>query len=172
MIDHSRARQWSRAAWSLAALFGSLPLAGKIFLGSFGFPGAAELSFVFFVVGTYLHIVGRRRFRALRDDALNLDRANRLAANGQTEEAIGVLTGAIRRSPRLWQAYQYRGELHLRRESWDAALRDFTEAIQLAPGEAHLYALRGQAHRMLGNDWSARGDAAAAEALERRLPRD
>jgi regulator of sirC expression with transglutaminase-like and TPR domain len=52
----------------------------------------------------------------------------------------------------LWQAFQYRGELYLRQQSFDAALQDLNEAIRLAPEEPHLYILRGQAHSLLGWD--------------------
>jgi tetratricopeptide (TPR) repeat protein len=146
----SRVRQWSRAAWGLSVLFGSLPLASKLFLGSWGFEGAAELAFLCLMLGTYLHILSRRRAKALRDSAAFLEQAMQMAAAGETEGAIGLLTKAIRLSPRLWQAYQYRGELYLRSDLPDAALQDFTEAIRLAPEEPHLHALRQQAQAANG----------------------
>jgi tetratricopeptide (TPR) repeat protein len=79
-----------------------------------------------------------------------LDQALQLAASGQMDEAIALLTQTIRLSPRLWQALQYRAELYLRQQSYDAALRDLDEAIRLAPEEPHLYILRGQAQSPLG----------------------
>jgi tetratricopeptide (TPR) repeat protein len=129
----------------MSLLFASLPLASKLFLGSWGFEGAAELAFLCLVLGTYLHILSRRGAKALRDSAAFLEQAIQLAATGEIDEAIGRLTKAIRLSPRLWQAYQYRGELYLRSDLPDAALQDFTEAIRLAPEEEHLHALRRQA---------------------------
>ena len=150
----------------MAALFASLPVAGKLLMGGWGFPGAEEIAFLCFVLGCYLHILGRRHFRAAKDDALLLEDALRLAADGQPGEAITVLTKSIGRSPRLWEAYQYRGELRLgQSEGWAAALADFTEAIRLAPKEPHLYALRGQTWILLGDEQSAQQDAATAEAL-------
>jgi tetratricopeptide (TPR) repeat protein len=139
-----RAKQWSRAAWALSALFASLPLSSKLFVGVWGFDGAAEISFLCLMLGTYLHFLSRRR-AAVRDGAAMMDQANQLARAGDTESAIALLTKAIRLNPRLWQAYQYRGELYLHRAQWEAAVRDFTEAIRLAPEEPHLYELRGQA---------------------------
>jgi regulator of sirC expression with transglutaminase-like and TPR domain len=50
----------------------------------------------------------------------------------------------------VWQAFQYRGELYLRQQAFDAALRDLNEAIRLAPEEPHLYVLRGQAQSLPG----------------------
>lgn len=149
MKDKSRARQWSHAAWAMAALFGSLPLVGKMASGVWGFDGAWELCFLSLAAGTYLHFLGRRS-SALRDDAAVLERALELASGGRTDDAIALLTKVIRRSPRLWQAYQYRGQLYLvRRESWEAALADFTAALELAPEEAHLRQLREEAENLL-----------------------
>jgi tetratricopeptide (TPR) repeat protein len=79
-----------------------------------------------------------------------LEQAIQLAVSGQMDEAIALLTETIRLNPQLWQAYQYRGELYLRQQSFDAALRDLNEAIRLAPDEPHLHILRGHAHSLLG----------------------
>jgi len=166
MRDRSRVLQWARATWGMAALFGSLPVASRIFLGSWGFPEAAELSFVCLTVGTYLEIRGRRRLKALRDDATALERALSLAAEGRTREAEAVLTKAVRISPKLWQAYQYRGQLRMHQpDFWSEALADFNEAIRLAPKEPHLYTLRSQVYDLLGDDSSARKDQETAVSL-------
>lgn len=86
---------------------------------------------------------------------------------------MSLLTQAVRQSPRFWQAYQYRGELYVRqRESWDAALQDFTEAIRLAPNESHLYELRAKVHSLLGDDRSAQRDSERAAALREPLRPD
>ena len=162
----SRMGRWARAAWGLALLFASLPIASRVLLGSWGFPEAAELSFLCLVAGAYLELSGRRRLRALRDDAAALEKALSLATEGRIEPAVAILTRAIRLSPRLWQAYQYRGQLRLREpETWDAALADFNEAIRLAPKESHLYALRSEAYRLLGDDAKSQKDSAMALAL-------
>lgn len=163
----SRMRQWSRAAWGLALLLVSLPVASRLLLGAWGFPEAGELAALCFMAGLYLEVLGRRRWRTLRDDAEALERALALAAQGRTEEAIARLTRALRVSPRLWQAYQYRGQLRLRQpESWEAALSDFGEAIRIAPRESQLYALRSQAFVVLGDEESARRDSETARALD------
>lgn len=164
-------RQWSRVAWGLAALLGSLPVVSLLFLGSWGFPEAAELAALCFLVGCYLEILGRRRWRTLRDDALVLERALSLGAEGRDQEAIALLTQALRISPRLWQAHQYRGQLRARRpETWQAALADLDQAIRLAPGEGHLYALRSQVFALLGDEVSARQDSETAETLGGAAP--
>jgi tetratricopeptide (TPR) repeat protein len=150
LTRQARARQWSRTAWAMALLFASLPVACRLFVGAWGFDGAFEVSCFCLVLGTYLHLLSRRSLPALPDAATLLDRAIRLALEGRTDRAILLLTEAIRLSPRLWQAFQYRGELYLLEpETVAAALDDFTEAIRLAPEEPHLYALREQAHRLL-----------------------
>ncbi len=170
MESRLRLRQWSRVAWGLAALLGSLPVVSWLFLGSWGFPEAAEFAVLCFLVGCYLEILSRR-WRTLRDDALVLERALSLAAEGREEEAIARLTRALRVSPRLWQAYQYRGQLRARRpETWRAALADLDEAIRLAPREGHLYALRSQVFELLGDEVSARNDSETAETLGGAAP--
>jgi tetratricopeptide (TPR) repeat protein len=78
-----------------------------------------------------------------------LDEASRLAAEGRIDRAIVQLSKTIRRNPRFWQAFQYRGELYLGLENSSLAIQDFTEAIRLAPNEAHLYVLRERACRLL-----------------------
>jgi tetratricopeptide (TPR) repeat protein len=140
-----RARQWSRASWALAALFASLPVSSRLFLGVWGFESAGGVAGLCLVAGTYLHILARRASGAIPDPAVMLDEALALARLGQVDEAIALLTEAIRLSPWVWQAYQYRGELYLSRQMLDRAAKDFSEAIRLAPNEPHLQVLLGQA---------------------------
>ena len=149
----------------MAVVFGSLPLASRIFLGGWGFDGAAEIGCLCLLVGVYFYIVSRR-FPGVPDPATILERAGQQASEGRGDRAIALLTEGIRLSPQLWQAFQYRGELYLRQgDQVDAALEDFSEAIRLAPGEAHLYLLRGHVHRLLGDESSSRSDYAQAAAL-------
>jgi tetratricopeptide (TPR) repeat protein len=156
----ARARQWSRTAWAMAVLFASLPVACRIFVGAWGFEGAFEVAGLCVVLGFYFHILGRRSLPAVPDDATLLDGAIRLAIEGRTGEGIRLLTEAIHLSPRLWQAFQYRGELYLLHpETLEAALHDFNEAIRLSPMESHLYVLREHAHRLLGDEAAARDDS-------------
>ena len=163
--NRARARQWSRTAFAMAAVFGSLPVASRIFLGGWGFDGAAEIGCLCLIAGAYFHIVSRR-FPAVPDPATILERAGERAASGQSDRAIALLTEGIRLSPEVWQAYQYRGELYLLQgEQAGAALQDFSEAIRLAPREQHLYLLRGRAYSLLGDEASARSDYASAAAL-------
>ena len=140
----SQARQWSRTAWAVGLLFGSLPLAGRLILGSWEFAGAAEIACLLLMLGAYFHIRSRR-YGTKPDPATLLDRASQFASSGRVDRAIASLTKSIRQSPKLWQAYQYRGELRLRLGDVALAAQDFSEAIRLAPSEPHLYVLRDQA---------------------------
>src|ERR1035438_1112126 len=79
--NRARARQWSRTAFAMAAVFGSLPLASRIFLGGWGFDGAAEIGCLCLIAGAYFHIVSRR-FPAVPDPATILERAGERAASG------------------------------------------------------------------------------------------
>jgi tetratricopeptide (TPR) repeat protein len=95
-----------------------------------------------------------------------LDQANQLAAAGRTDRALARLSEAIRLSPSFWQAFQYRGELHLMNQRAAAALDDFDQAISLAPGEPHLYVLRAHAHLALGDEAASVQDQETASSLE------
>ncbi len=159
------AKQWSRAAWALAILFASLPLSSRLFLGVWGFDTAAGIASLCLILGTYLHILSRRGSSSVPDPAQTLDQALQTARSGDIEEAAALLTEAIRLSPRLWQGYQYRGELSLSRNDLELALQDFSEAIRIEPNEPHLYLIRAQVHRLLGDDTSSRRDAGTAAAL-------
>ena len=162
----SRARQWCRAALALAFLFGSLPLAGKLFLGGWGFDGAPGIACLCLVAAAYLHFVGRERRQPIPDSAAMLDEAIRLAASGETDRGLALLDDALRLSPRLWQARQYRGQMRLGEpDAAESVLQDFTEAIRLAPDEPHLYILRSHVFTLLGQESSARADLEAAARL-------
>jgi cytochrome c-type biogenesis protein CcmH/NrfG len=164
-VDSSRAKQLSRTAWALAILFGSLPLVSRVLLGVWTFEGAAGIAILLVMLGAYFHFRGWRHLRTIPDYATLLDRANRKAREGTNEAAIALLTKAIRLNPRLWQAFQYRGELYLWLQNSTAALADFAEAIRLAPKEPHLFMLRAEAYRHLGDEASATKDCEAASEL-------
>src|SRR5260370_32557981 len=85
-----RARQWSRTAFAMAAVFGSLPLASRIFLGGWGFDGAAEIACLCLMAGAYFHIVSRR-FPAVPHPATILGRARERASAGPPHPAISPL---------------------------------------------------------------------------------
>jgi tetratricopeptide (TPR) repeat protein len=154
----------------MAAVFGSLPLASRILLGNWGFDGAMEIGCLCLIAGAYFHIASRR-FPAIPDPATSLEQAGERVSEGRNDQAIALLTEEIRLSPHLWQAFQYRGELLLTEDyQAEAAVRDFSEAIRLAPGEAHLYALRGQAYSLLGDESRSRSDFARAAELQAGLP--
>jgi tetratricopeptide (TPR) repeat protein len=161
--------QWSRTAFAIALVFGSLPVASRILLGDWEFESAVGIAILCAIAGVYFRILDRRTFRAIPDPAAMLDEANQLASAGRADRAMARLTAAIRLSPRFWQAFQYRGELHLYQQRPDDALRDFDEAIGLAPAEPHLYALRAQAYLALGDEASSARDFAAADELGKRI---
>jgi tetratricopeptide (TPR) repeat protein len=123
-----------------------------VILGSWGFGDATLLSLLCLLAAGYLRLRAVRRFRTAPDGAMLLDRSLQLAASGQTGAAMAVLTEAIRMNPRLWQAFQYRGELHLQGGAAGAALADFDRAIELAPQESHIHLLRGHAARSLAEN--------------------
>jgi len=137
----SRARHWSRTAFFVALLFGGMAVAARLVLGAWPFDGALELSCVCLVAAVYFRIAAHRHWRALPDPAEQLDRAFSLASSGSVEQAMELLTRVIRQNPQFWQAFQYRGELHLALQEFAEAAADLREAIRLAPEERHLAAL-------------------------------
>ncbi len=145
----AKARQWSRSALALAALFASLPVAGRIVLGTWSFDGATGVAAICFIVGIYLHLVGRRGSPALPDPAAMLEEAIQLVAEGKIAKAIRLLTRAHRFSPDFWQAIELRGKLYLATGRIDAAIADFTAASALAPGEPQLRQLLEDARSRL-----------------------
>lgn len=161
----SRARQWYRASLALAILFASLPLTAKLLLGSWGFDGALEIACLFLAAAAYLYFAGRKDQPTIPDSAAILDEAIRQAALGQADRGLALLDEALRLSPGLWQARQYRGELRLAASDAMSALQDFTEAIRLAPDEPHLYILRSHVFTLLGRDSSASADLEAAARM-------
>ena len=162
----SWARQWSRAALTLGMLFASLPLMGKLFLGSWRFDGALAAACLCLIAAAYLYFLGRESRPSIPDSAAILDQALRSAASGATARGIALLDEALRLDPGLWQAWEYRGQIHLlESNATQSALQDFTEAIRLAPGEPHLYILRSHVFALLGNNPSARADLDTAVRL-------
>jgi len=120
-------------------------MAVLLLLGSWAFPEGLGLAALCGIAAAYFHLMSRRRMRVLPDPADTIRAAVELAYEGKTDRAIAALTKEIGRSPKFWQAYQYRGQLHLAQGAASLALRDIEEAIRLAPGEADLYLLRDAA---------------------------
>lgn len=143
-MNRGKARQWSRTAFALAALFASFPVVGRLILGQWAFEGATGIAGLWLAAGVYLH-VRAQRLRTSPDGAALLDEAIQLAGVGDLAASMEVLARAIRENPRLWQAYQYRGELRLASGHAAWAIADFDKAIEIAPQEPHLYVLRERA---------------------------
>ena len=130
----ARARQWCRAALALALIFASVPLAGKLFLGSWRFDGALDIACLCMLGAAYLYFVERDRRPQTPDSTAILDKALQLAARGATCRGLALLDKALRLDPGLWQAWEYRGQIHLGEpDGAESALEDFTQAIRLAP---------------------------------------
>jgi tetratricopeptide (TPR) repeat protein len=165
-----RCRQWSRAAWALSLLFATLPLANRIATGRWGFSDATAVAVIGLLLGTYFHLAGRH-YSSLPDSAVLLDQAIRAAAQGRIRKPIRLLSEAIEHDPQLWQAWEYRAGLYVKRRELDLALRDLTEAIRLAPGEPHLYLRRAEVHRLAGNAAVASSDEESASASSRSRSR-
>lgn len=140
-MTRARARQWSRSAYALAALFGSFPIAGRLLLGVWTFEGATGIAGLWLAAGLYLH-VRARRLKTVPDPAQLLNAAIEYFRMGDARRAIAVLDLALAQSPRLWQALQWRAQARAALGEIRAALDDLDDAIRLAPGEPHLAEMR------------------------------
>jgi serine/threonine protein kinase len=93
--------------------------------------------------------------------------ARDLIAQNLNPEALSLLTTHLIAHPREWQAYQCRGQLYCNcLNSPELAVKDFTEAIALAPTEAHLYVFRAQAYSRARDLVAAREDYDSALRLQ------
>ena len=141
-------------------------MASRIFLGGWGFDGAAEIACLCLIAGVYFHIVSRR-FPAVPDPATTLERAGERASAGRGDQAIALLTEEIRLSPQLWQAFQYRGELYLQQgDQVEAAVQRLFGSHP--PGTRRSRTCTGCARRvysLLGDESSSRSDYARADEL-------
>ena len=149
----------------IGLLFASMPVAAKILLGVWGFQEAGAISIICFAIAAYLYLLSRGRLRTIPDSAEMIDRARRLAASGKVAKSILVLTKALSLDPKLWQAFQGRGELRVSLGDYRGALDDFTEAIRLAPQERHLYLLRAEVYRAMGQESGAQHDYETASRI-------
>jgi regulator of sirC expression with transglutaminase-like and TPR domain len=95
-----------------------------------------------------------------------LYRALELASSRGPGEALALLNRTIGQSPRFWQAFQCRAELHLAQQAPTLALADVSTAILLAPAEAHLYRLRAHIYALLEEPASSAADLERAAQLE------
>jgi tetratricopeptide (TPR) repeat protein len=135
-------------------------------LGAWEFEEAFGVAGLCGLAAAYLRFASRKSAPPIPDPATLLDRAIEFASAGRSDRAVALLTKTIRLSPRLWQAFQYRGELYLAQPgSAAAALADFDAAVRLAPAEPRLYVLRAQAHAVLGDHDASRRDFGTAATL-------
>ena len=147
-MNRGRARQWSRTAFALAALFASFPIAGRLLLGEWTFEGATGLAGLWLAIGVYLHIRSRRMKGDPDPRRYSTKRCNSSRRANPTAPSR-CSTVRFRRSPRFWQAYQYRGEARLQFGKVSAALADIDEAIRLAPRGTAAIRLRSRAESLL-----------------------
>ena len=146
----ARARHWSKLCCAIGLLFASLPLVSRLLFGGWEFEGAAEIGAVLLIAAVYFYVISRR-MPHYRDAAAMFEEAADLVAAGQMENAVALLTKTIRQNPRVWQAYQYRGQLHLQLGEYSRALANFEAAMHLAPDEPALRALHDVARRQAAN---------------------
>ncbi len=86
-------------------------------------------------------------------------------AAGDDDAALAAFSRALESEPTMASAYLARGQVHLARQEWPAALADAQTAIALAP-DGHAYALLGEVLRRGYGDLS-QARQAYAQAVQR-----
>jgi len=103
----------------------------------------------------------------MRDEATNLKiEAMNASSEGKNEEALSLLTKAIRMNPHAGILYASRAQLLLVMKKPNAAIRDCNQAIKIAPDSAKGYKMRGRANRLLGNYEAALRDYQQGQKLD------
>ena len=82
------------------------------------------------------------------------------------DEAIEVLTEAIKLNPKFAKAYHNRGSSYHRKAEYDLAIRDYSRAIELSPDFALSYSNRGKSYASKGDYEQALRDFAKAIELD------
>ncbi len=73
----------------------------------------------------------------------------------------------LEKNPKQWLANQGRGDAYLVNDQPEAAIADYTRALELAPKEAILYLRRGLAHQKMDHDSQGEDDFRQVLALGR-----
>ncbi len=103
------------------------------------------------------------------DDSAWYALAVAVASTGNFEESVRCLTTAIRLNPEDARYHQARGDIHLKRQQYGAAIDDFSAAIDRSPSP-DLYESRGFAYGELGKKPEAIDDYTKAEELTAANP--
>ena len=89
---------------------------------------------------------------------------------GQFGASVASYDKAVALKPDYLDAWVGRGLSYQALRQFDAAEKDFTEAIRIHPNEAGLYQLRGDLRSQKGDEAGALADRAKAKELAGRKP--
>ena len=89
----------------------------------------------------------------------------KMIQDGHFQEAIGLLTEAVKLDPFFAAAYNARGYAELRLKRYTEAIADFDQAIRINPAYANAYTNRAVARRASGDKAGAESDTTAAQKL-------
>ncbi len=98
------------------------------------------------------------------------DQGKRLAKDGDLEQAMQVLTDAVRADPLYADAYVHRGQTYFKLGDTEHALMDLNEAIRLDARNAPAWRARGMAQLYKGDEELALGDLSKAIQLTEADP--
>lgn len=90
------------------------------------------------------------------------EEAQHSVEKGELQNAVDLLTEAIRLNPQSSLLYTNRASIFIKMQKPNAAIRDCNKASELNPDGAQAYRFRGQAHMLLGHWEEAAEDLALA----------
>ncbi len=102
----------------------------------------------------------------LAQNTRSLDSAWKLAANGQRDQAVGVLEALIRENPRDADARLLLGSLLMEAGKQSESLAQLTEAVKLRPRSAEAQNALGEAYSSFGHFKAAREPLERAVAIK------
>ncbi|HEY0461637.1 MAG TPA: TonB family protein [Pyrinomonadaceae bacterium] len=92
-------------------------------------------------------------------------RSNIYELQNKLDKAIEDMTTTIQKSGSNYD-YSYRAKLYFKKEDYENALKDYTEAIRQNPGYENYYTLRAEVYRKMGKTALAEADELKAKDLE------
>lgn len=117
---------------------------------------------VYLVLLATVSLVGCQKETTARD---YYEKSFQFVNAGSTQDAIDLLTLAIKKDPSFFEAYYNRGTMYFFQEKYDLALKDFDKAISLNANHGGSYASRGTVYDRMNMPGESLADFKAAARL-------
>jgi tetratricopeptide (TPR) repeat protein len=91
---------------------------------------------------------------------------------GYPGEAVDLLTMAVKKDPRYFDAYYNRGVVYYLMKNYGAAIDDLSKAISINPDSSEAYASRGEVYEMMNDREKAFDDYKRAARMGNKGAQD